>query len=157
VKGKSQPVKAFVLTRHLHRQAHVLPAAAYRLPMIGRQAELARIEQHLLQVKQTQHGRVIGITAEAGLGKTRLAVEVIRRALALGFQGFAGNGVSHGATTPYLAWRPIVRGLFDLDEEKPLAQQTEAVRALLAAIDPYLVERLPLLGDMLGETLPIAR
>jgi len=154
VKGKSQPVTAFVLERRLHPKAHALPAANYRLPMIGRQAELERIEQHLLSVKQTRHGRVIGITAEAGMGKTRLAAEVIRRALALGFQGFAGNGVSHGATTPYLAWRPIVRALFDLDEERPLAEQTENVRAFLAAIDPYVVERLPLLGDVLGETLP---
>ncbi len=154
LKGKSQPVEVFALARQMHRKAHLLPETRYALPMVGRQSEMAQITARLERVIASGQGSAAGISAEAGMGKTRLAAEVIQKALALGFQGFAGNGMSHGVTTPYLAWRPVVRGLLDLDEESPLAGQTDAVRALLASIDPFLAERLPLIGDVLGVELP---
>jgi len=154
VKGKSQPVPVFALNGRLHRRAQVLLEDPYTLPMVGRADELRRLEVLAERVQRQGSGAVVGITAEAGLGKTRLAAEVIHRALQLGFQGLRGNGLSHGMTTAYLAWRPILRGLLELDDElSPLAQQSQ-IETRLRQVDPALVERLPLLGDVLGAAFP---
>ena len=153
VKGKTEPVTAHELTgRPVPHPSHLQPLR-YALPMVGRQDELALLERLLRRVRETGEGHTIGLTAEAGMGKSRLAAEVIARALEMGFIGLGGNGVSHGATIPYLAWRPILRALLGL-EGFTSAQQIEAARRRLAEIHPDLATRLPLLGDALGLEIP---
>lgn len=154
VKGKQQPITVFELQGRLHRRASLLTGEAYALPMVGRQQELRHLENLLEEVLQSGRGHVVGITAEAGMGKTRLAVEVILRAVQKGFIGLRGNGLSHGTTTPYLAWRPILRALLGLDEDRPIFEQQTQIEAALRRVRPDLTERLPLLGDVLGATFP---
>ncbi|HMA35009.1 MAG TPA: tetratricopeptide repeat protein, partial [Chloroflexia bacterium] len=100
------------------------------------------------------HGQIAAITAEAGLGKSRLVAEVRRRAHAAGFVSYEGEGQATGTATPYLAWTPIWRAFFDLDPAADPAAQAARLERALAALDPALVPRLPLLGRVLG--LPLA-
>ncbi len=154
VKGKTETVVVYELTGRLTTRPLRLQEPRYALPMVGRQDELALVGDLLERVKETGQGHTVGLTAEAGMGKSRLAAEIIGRALALGFHGFGGNGLSHGTTTPYLAWRPLLRGLLDLEEGQPRAQQVETAHQRLAAVHPDLPARLPLLGDALGLDIP---
>ncbi|MBN2145765.1 MAG: tetratricopeptide repeat protein [Anaerolineales bacterium] len=154
VKGKSQPLPVFALLRRLHRQAHLLPEEPYALPMVGRQEEFARLQELLRSVREEGKAQVVGITAEAGMGKTRLATEVIGAALQMGYQGLRGNGLSHGASTPYLAWRPVLRALLDLGEERSILDQLPQIEAVLRQAGEALVARLPLLGAVLGVEIP---
>ncbi len=153
VKGKREPVTAYELIGRPTSHPSYLQPVRYALPMVGRRKELALLEELLAQVKATGEGHTVGLTAEAGMGKSRLVAEVIARALEMGYVGLGGNGISHGTATPYLAWRPILRALLDL-EGVPAAQQAEVARQHLAAIHPDLVIRLPLLGDALGLEVP---
>ncbi len=150
VKGQTSPVTVFALQGQARVRPLRLQEPHYTLPMVGRQAELAYIADLLTQVKATGRGQIVSLVAEAGMGKSRLAAEVIGRALALGFVGYGGEGLSHGVTTPYLAWRPVLRGLLAVNELQSHAGQVEAARQTLAAISPDLLLRLPLLGDLLG-------
>ncbi|MBK8432196.1 MAG: hypothetical protein IPL28_13275 [Chloroflexi bacterium] len=77
-KGKAEPVPVFAVTGPHKRRAIRLPEPAYALPMVGRQAELQQIEEKLALAAQG-HSQIIGIVAEAGLGKSRLVAEVVRR------------------------------------------------------------------------------
>ena len=64
--------------------------------------------------------QIIGIVAEAGMGKSRLAAEVIRLARKKGFAGYGGACQSDAIHTPYQAWKSIWGAFFDVDPELPL-------------------------------------
>ncbi len=154
LKGKARPVQAYDLVECLTCSTLYLQEPRYDLPMVGRREELAHLEGLLARVLETGQGQVVGITAEAGMGKSRLGAEVIRRALTAGFVGLGGSGVSHGGTVPYLAWRPLLRGLLDLEERGPVEAQVQTLQQRLEQFYPDLLPRLPLLGDLLGLPIP---
>ncbi len=154
VKGKSIPVTVFSLRGEARGRPLRLQEPHYTLPMVGRRDELALVTGLLTQVVESGRGHTVGLVAEAGMGKSRLAAEVIGRALEMGFVGYGGEGLSHGATTPYLAWRPLLRGLLEVNERQSRAGQIEALQQTLSALDPDLALRLPLLGDALGLDIP---
>jgi len=154
VKGKAEPVAVHELAGRRADRPLRLQEPRYALPMVGRRADLELLEGLLARVRASGRGHVAGLSAEAGMGKSRLTAEVIGRALALGFAGYGGYAVSHGTQTPYMAWRPLLRGLLEMEEGRPLDEQLPAATRVLAAVRPDLPPRLPLLGDALG--LPIA-
>jgi ABC-type microcin C transport system duplicated ATPase subunit YejF len=77
----------------------------------------ARIEivNSKLELALAGKSQIIGIVAEAGMGKSRLTAEVIRSARKKGFVGYGGACESSGTNTPYLAWKPIWQAFFDVD------------------------------------------
>lgn len=153
VKGRDGPIRAFVLRGKEQRRAMRLQEPAYALPMVGRQAELQAIGAKLDLAAQGQ-GQVIGIEAEAGLGKSRLVAEVVPLAQARGFTGYGGACQSDGVNTPYLAWKPVWSAFFDVDPDAPLPEQTAALEAELARLAPERLPALPLLGILLNLAIP---
>lgn len=98
--------------------------------------------------------QVVGIVAEAGMGKSRLVAEVIRAARRKGFTGYGGACQSDGVNLPYLAWKPIWSAFFDVDPSMP---QRKLLRNLEGEIEdraPEWVEALPLLGQVLAGLCP---
>ena len=153
MKGKGEPQPVFAVTGISRHRATRLPEPVYRLPMVGRQQELALIDQKLTLALQGR-GQVIGITAEAGMGKSRLIAEVIRLARRRGFVGYGGACQSSGTNTAYLVWQPIWQAFFDLDPEMPQRKQIRLLEAELEDRVPDRVESLPLLGSILDLPLP---
>src|SRR5215207_1929765 len=153
VKGKSQPVTVFRLIAGQERHGIRLHEPKYALPMVGRAAELALIEQKL-DLALHGHGQIVGITAEAGMGKSRLMAEVIRMARGRNVLGHGGECQSFGTSTSYLVWQNIWRGFFDLDPAWSMAAQVESLERQLSKIDLSLLPRLPLLGAVLNLQIP---
>lgn len=106
MKGKAEPIPVFAVMERRQQRAIRLQEPNYALPMVGRQRELQVIDEKLDLALQGQ-SQVIGIVAEAGLGKSRLAAEVIRAARSKGFAGYGGAYRSDAVNTPYEAWKPI--------------------------------------------------
>ena len=153
VKGKADPVAVGVLVGRNEAQAIRLQEPAYALPMVGRQTELALIEGKLDQALAGQ-GQIAGITGEAGMGKSRLVAEVIRLANNRQVAGYGGECQAYGANTSYLVWQNIWRGLFGLQPGACDEEQMQRLASALAAIDPALLPRLPLLGAVLNLRIP---
>ncbi|MEM7801953.1 MAG: adenylate/guanylate cyclase domain-containing protein [Chloroflexota bacterium] len=153
VKGKSYTINAYRLLRRRQRQSFKLHEPVYRLPMVGRQAELNKIAQKIDRVLEG-NGQIIGITADAGMGKSRLATEVIRTAFEVGLDGFAGECQSFGTNTSYLVWQAIWRAWFDLPGDEPAEDQIDLVRSYLKEADPAYLSRLPLLAPVLNLPIP---
>ena len=153
VKGKSQPVTVFRLVAKQEQQSIRLHEPRYALPMVGRESELASIAGKLELVLQGK-GQIVGITAEAGMGKSRLIAEVIRLARERGMLGFGGECQSYGTSTSYLVWQNIWRGFFGLEPAWSTAEQIEALAGQLSKIDTALLPRLPLLGAVLNLQIP---
>ena len=153
VKGKSKPIPLYRLIGESRRRAVRLQEPNYSLPMVGRQAELKRIEEKLDLAKEGK-SQVIGIVAEAGLGKSRLVAEVIRSARRKGFAGFGGACPSDGLTSPYLTWKTIWTAFFGIDPEGPLKKQVRILEGELEEHAPDRMEALPLLGPILNLDIP---
>ncbi|MBN2149404.1 MAG: tetratricopeptide repeat protein [Anaerolineales bacterium] len=153
VKGKVQAVTAYTLVDIQRGGWLRLQEPQYALPMIGRQAEMQTIARQL-ELALARQGRIVGITAEAGMGKSRIAAEVIRQALQRGFLGFGGECLSHGVNTPYLVWRNLLGGLYGLEPAAPLEAQQRQLETRLAAINPAFSARLPLLSAALNLPIP---
>ena len=152
VKGKADPVQIYNLVSLKEQPTARLQEAKYALPMVGRQSELSLIEHRIGEVLEGR-GQIIGITGEAGVGKSRLVAEVIRQANERRLVGFGGECQSFGMNTSYLVWQNIWRSFFALDINSSLEHQLRVLEDQLARINPTLVPRLPLLGAVLN--LPI--
>src|SRR3954454_13131231 len=106
---------------------------------VGRQAELSQLEDHLLSVNRGD-GRFVLLTGEAGIGKTRLATELARRARKLGCDVLWGSCADAELALPYL---PLVEALGNhLDE-----QDLDVVRAGLGRMASELGQLFPQLAD----------
>jgi class 3 adenylate cyclase/tetratricopeptide (TPR) repeat protein len=154
VKGRSRAVTVYRLERARERPSrHQEPA--YKLPMVGREAEMQLIEQRMDLALRGQ-GQVLGIAAEAGMGKSRLVAEVARLAARRGMGVISGECLSHGGSVSYLPWRSLLRGLFGIDPAWSREAQLRHLREQIAAVDGQILARLPLLEVALnldiGET-----
>ena len=152
VKGKADPVNVFSLSAARARQVSRLPEIQYALPMVGRRQELALIDERLAQVLD-QHGQIIAITGEAGIGKSRLLAEALQHAADQYFDVYRGECQSYGVNTSYLVWQGIWWRFFDLDPNGTLNEHIDRLERQLNRIHPLLAHRLPLLGAVLN--LPI--
>jgi class 3 adenylate cyclase/tetratricopeptide (TPR) repeat protein len=77
LKGKREPVEAYELLG-LHDAPGTRSGLGDQAPFVGREAEMGRIAGRLAEVIDRGEPRVLVITAEAGLGKTRFAAEAER-------------------------------------------------------------------------------
>lgn len=148
VKGKSEPIELSQLLHVKRRRQMGLHEPRYALPMVGRTAELQLAEARFEGVLRGQ-GQIIGLTAEAGMGKSRLAAEIIDRAQERGLAVYAGECNSYGTSSSYMVWQDVWRGIFALDPTDLLERQIQDVAESLARIDQSLVARLPLLQSIL--------
>lgn len=153
IKGRSEPVPVFAVLGSLQGHGVRLREPSYALPLIGRKDELQLIASKLDQVTGGR-GQIIGITGEAGMGKSRLAAEGIRLARRSKFQGYSGSCQSDGIITPYLVWNPIWTAYFNLNPSMSLRKQIRALEGELEDCTPEHVDAMPLLGSVLGLALP---
>jgi class 3 adenylate cyclase/tetratricopeptide (TPR) repeat protein len=151
VKGKAEPITVYGL-----RGLGADPGRRrrrYELPIVGREAELGALGAGLSRAPDGA-GAVIGIAAEAGVGKSRLVAEFVRDARAGGIRVAFGECQAFGTNTSYRVWQEIWRSLFGLDESLTEQQQRKLVEMVLGEIDPALRPRAPLLGAVLGISFP---
>ena len=136
VKGKTEPVDVRALAEV--RARTVRRRHAHDMPLLGRDHELATLRERLA-LAQAGRGQVVGVAAEAGMGKSRLIHELLGAAT---LPRYEGECQSYDANGSYGVWRPIWGAI--------LGDDPEAIAANLARLDPALVARLPLLGPLLG-------
>jgi class 3 adenylate cyclase/tetratricopeptide (TPR) repeat protein len=163
VKGKQEPfpVSLVLGRRSLTAQKPVTP---FPYPLIGREGDLAQMEQLLITTANSGQGQVLRLEGVAGVGKSHLLAEFSTRALRWGWRVVLGACQSTGQDIPYHPWRQIFRALFVLLEsqvagrvEDPAALvdfQIEQVELIVTLMNPEWFIRLPLLGDLLDLPIP---
>ena len=151
LKGKAEPVPVYSLTGTSGRASR--RHRRYELEIVGRQAELTALEGALERTLE-QRGNVVGISAEAGLGKSRLVAEFVRAVRSGGGFVAFGECPAFGTNADYFVWQEIWRSLLGVDEPRTDDEQRLAVERALEEIDPAFVQRAPLLGPLLGISIP---
>jgi predicted ATPase/DNA-binding winged helix-turn-helix (wHTH) protein len=116
------------------------PAAASAVeragdPFVGRDAELAALERAWGEAR-TGRGRVAVISGEAGIGKTRLANELLARAQADGGRAVFGFSPASDGAAPLWPWSRALRAWSDQEEEGTLEAIARDARVDLALLLP---------------------
>ena len=146
VKGHTAPVRVFEVIRARRRRTHFEIAAEHGLtPLIGRDLELATLEDRFRQVKGGQ-GQVVLIAGEAGIGKSRLVFELRRKLAKQGEQvtWLEGRCISFGQAIPFLPLMDQLRENFGIEEgdgePEVIAKVEHGMRRLkeLEAHIPYI-------------------
>ncbi|MGW0504748.1 adenylate/guanylate cyclase domain-containing protein [Micromonospora sp. NPDC003241] len=92
LKGKREPVEAYELLGLLDAPG-TRSGLGDEAPFVGRETEIGRVAGRLAEVIDRGETRVLLMTAEAGIGKSRFAAEVER--LAAGYDVGAGRYAAH--------------------------------------------------------------
>jgi class 3 adenylate cyclase/tetratricopeptide (TPR) repeat protein len=151
LKGKADRHAVFALIgsrRHAARRQSLMQRA-----IVGREAELAAMVARLDEAAAGK-GSVLGVCADAGVGKSRLIEELVAVARQRDIRVADGECQSFGKNTSYFVWRDIWSLLFGLGRASSKAEQAVLLEQELAQIEPALVRRAPLLATLLD--LPIA-
>jgi adenylate cyclase len=132
--------------------AHFQESASAQ-PLIGRAAEQALLAEKIALARQGQ-GQIVGLSAEVGMGKSRLLAETLRQAAEWGLRVYSGASPAYGGNIPYMVWQPIWQAFFGLDLAAPLGEQVEALETAVVALAPQRLDAVPLLAAALGLPAP---
>ena len=149
LKGYDTAVAAFEVTGRRERRARVDLAAERGLtPLVGRADQLEQLQRAFRRVREGQ-GQVVGIVAEAGVGKSRLLWEFRRSLPPDGALYLEGRCISFGQSIPFLPVVELLRRGFQVAEGDPSDLVRERVTAGLGrlGVDP---QHAPLLLGLLG-------
>lgn len=106
-------------------------SGAPRRPLFGRAAELRALTD-VWSAARAGRGRVVVVTGEGGIGKTRLVTELARRADNTGARVAVGAGVDVGDPAPLALWQELAREMVHLVAPPPASAHWPAELGRLA-------------------------
>lgn len=128
VKGKAAPVHSFRVLAVRKVPGQLRGLEGLNSPLVGRDAELARLEERLEALRQGS-GSVVAVVGEAGLGKSALVAEARRRSgKSAAGPWFEGQALSYTRSTSYYPWREVIRQSIGAVESDAPAQVREKLR-----------------------------
>src|SRR5262249_36985789 len=122
-----------------HGVGETLARSAGHPPLSNRQKELAALREALGRALDRQGGTTI-ILGEAGVGKTRLAAELIREMQRRGGRVLIGHAYETERTLPFAPWVEVVRAGLRLYDDEIAPRPNPAWQGELAKLLPELGE-----------------
>jgi predicted ATPase/class 3 adenylate cyclase len=114
VRGKRQAVQAYRVLGLKDNPDRLRGVSGLNAALVGREPEMRQLRQAAAQVREGE-GRIVCLTGEAGLGKSRLIEELRQEWIAANTTGFntwrESRLVTHTAAQPYAAFQALIRGL----------------------------------------------
>ncbi len=150
VKSVSEPVGLFDLealgsfrTRFDRSRARGLSV------FVGRAPEMAALDAALERARSGS-GQVVGVVAEAGIGKSRLCAEFIESCRASGIPVLEGRGVAHGKAIPTLPMLEMWRAFYGIRDSDGPETTRARIAGRLLPMDESFREVLPFVFDLFG-------
>jgi adenylate cyclase len=156
VRGLSTPLEAFLLTGLQRNPTSVrFGNEADRSDFVGREMETTLLERALERAALGE-GSVVGLVAEAGVGKSRLCFEFAARCREKGVRVIEGRAFAHSRATPFLPAIELLKAYFEFTPESGAEPMRQRIDQQMRALDPAFEADLPLLFDFLGISAPDA-
>jgi class 3 adenylate cyclase len=151
VKGKEEAVEAYELLEPTEVASRIEASVLRGLTrFVGREKEMAVLREAFDKAKSGS-GQLVCIVGEAGVGKSRLLLELRKTIEQEPHAYLEGHCLHYGSSMPYLPLLDILRAYFGIKEgerefliRKRLEEKTSAVDPKLKAILPPLQELLSL-------------
>jgi class 3 adenylate cyclase/tetratricopeptide (TPR) repeat protein len=163
LRGKSEPVAVFQLKGMKEKPGKVRGLEGYGLlsPLIGRNREIATI-QECINSTIAGMGGILVIIGEAGLGKTRLVEEAVKRfILHSGYDGepspriLEGATLSYGQSISFWPFQEVLRQYAEITEQDSGPAAWEKLENRLGALFPGESDKfLPYLASLLALEAP---
>jgi len=151
IKGKTEKVSLHVLVgpRQDGIQDVSLAQLMDRQPLAGRKQELADL---YAVAQQARNGdpRIVLVSGEAGIGKSRLVGELLQRWVEWGGRAYVGDCRTQGADKDYAPWRSLLNEVFGIQDADSLDRRLEKLETLLTFMSPSLSEQSGLLHRILN-------
>ena len=145
VKGRAEPIEAWRLERELPERPRMHGGEAR---LVGRARELTALAS-VLEEAEAGRGLMAALVGEAGIGKSRLALEARHRAEAAGFASAWTTSRSYASAFPYHLVGQLVPQLLG---RRDGATIIDSLRARQVSADDATLERWAVvLEDVLGE------
>jgi len=127
LKGLAEPVSVWRI------EGTMAAAVGRSTPFVGRRVELGQCRAILAEVAATGEGQTILLRGAAGIGKTRLAEEIVRAAREAGFAVHRSLVLDFGSRKGQGAIPALVRSLIGLPPESAKEARARAADAAFAA------------------------
>jgi class 3 adenylate cyclase/tetratricopeptide (TPR) repeat protein len=151
LKGKAERVPAFRLVRV--RQAVVAPARR-ESPVVGREAELARLAELFDEARSARAGRLVTIVADAGVGKTRLTQEFVRR-LGDGALGLEGRCLPYGDGITFWPLAEALKSEAGILDDDTADEARAKLRGVAGAAGDDVAERVAAMVGLGEDPFPV--
>jgi class 3 adenylate cyclase/tetratricopeptide (TPR) repeat protein len=159
VKGKRKPVQTYRVLGLMAEPAprRGLERQGLHSPLVGREAEFSTVKESLERLLAGQGG-ILGIFGEAGIGKSRLVVEIRQEFPMDRLRWLEGHALAYGSTIPYGPFQEILRGFAgingqdgeDLAWDRLEGQTTALFPENAVGTSSTVAEILPYLASLLG-------
>ena len=154
VKGVSEPVSVYLVVREKPR-AFRFPARGVEgveTPMVGREAEMSRLQEIFKQVVDRRSCQTAIIVGEAGIGKSRLLYEFtgwldLRPEIVKFFRGRVDS--SYGLA-PYAMARDFLSFRFEIGNEDPQGAREKLEQGIVSVLGPEGAEKAHIIGHLTG-------
>jgi len=155
IKGLPDPLRSYLVLRARPRTFGAVGRGVdgVHAPLIGRDAELARLVDALESVVQHRALSLVALVGDAGLGKTRLMSEFERRLAerAEPVWLFQGRAQPYSTSVPYGLVRALVGWRFGiLDNDAQAVAQAKLAKGLGALFGDRADEQVALIGQLIG-------
>jgi class 3 adenylate cyclase/tetratricopeptide (TPR) repeat protein len=154
LKGVSRPTEVFALEGLGEIRTRLERSRARGFSrFVGRGEEIETLE-NALDGAIGGRGGIVGVVAQAGVGKSRLCMEFAQQTRASGIAVYEAHCPSHGKAIPLLPIFELLRAFFGLQDDDDARTSREKITGRLLVLDPGLEPLLPLTLDFLGVADP---
>jgi tetratricopeptide (TPR) repeat protein len=138
VKGKKAVQGAYELIRATEVETRIEAAVAKGLTkFVGRKNSMAALREALIKANSGS-GQVVGIVGEAGVGKSRLLLELRNVLPKREYTYLEGRCLHYGGSTAYLPILDILRSYFDIKEGDSESRIKKKIKEKIFELDERL-------------------
>jgi len=150
VKGKEIDLEVYQLIKAGELETRFEAAVAKGLTQfVGREKEIAALKE-AFEKARSGSGQVVGIVGEAGVGKSRLFLELREMIPQEEYTYLEGRCLHYGGSMAYLPFLHILRSYFDIKEGKRKFVLKKMMAEKITRLDEKLKDILPPLYDILS-------
>jgi class 3 adenylate cyclase/tetratricopeptide (TPR) repeat protein len=150
VKGKEMPVEAYRLVGLGEVATRIGASAAKGLThFVGRTPEIGALKEAFTKARSGQ-GQVVGIVGEAGVGKSRLLLELRNVLPKREYTYLEGHCLHYGDSMPYLPILDILRSYIGIKEGERESVINEKMNDRILGLDENLNTAIPPFQELLS-------
>ncbi len=149
-KGKSKKIKIYKPLEKKKVERVVLSKwLSESEKFIGRKKEMVTVNEAIVKVLK-KHGQIIGISGQAGLGKSRMTQEILKILKDKKFTVYEGDCVSYGTTLAYHPWITLLNNYFEINPNDTIEEKEKKIEKRMGEISKKMLSWLPIVGEIMA-------